>query len=158
MLTCVLPVDNSMPLSMSRLTMTHSSSDKIVLTSGICLYVRSILVLQVRHQFANPRMCRYRSKRMIYLFQLLNGYRVHRWRRQKKSWAFFNRWNTKVLASHLTREDAWEAERRMPPEEVYARDALLIIGNRRPSRILAPYSRLAELEELVRSWVSPKAY
>jgi Nucleoside 2-deoxyribosyltransferase len=27
-----------------------------------------------------------------------------------------------VLTSHLLREDAWEADRRMPPEEVFARD------------------------------------
>lgn len=110
-----------------------------------------------------------------------------------------------VLTSHLTRDDAWEADRRMPPEEVFARDmtwlaqcdifiaevsgssfgvgfetgyllgatpkktilfyeraverkiSLLIIGNRHPNCILAPYSRLDELNELVRSWVPPSA-
>ena len=109
-----------------------------------------------------------------------------------------------VLTSHLLREDAWEADRRIPPEEVFARDmrwlaqcdiliaevsgssfglgfktgyllgatpkktilfyeraverkiSLLIVGNTHPNCILAPYSRLDELEELVRTCASPQ--
>src|ERR1700731_4800889 len=68
-----------------------------------------------------------------------------------------------VLTSHLLREDAWEADRRMPPQEVFARDMrwlaqcdIFIVGNTHPNCILVPYSRLDELEELVRSWVSPQ--
>ena len=109
-----------------------------------------------------------------------------------------------VLTSHLLQDDAWEADRRMPPQEVFARDmrwlaqcdlfiaevsgssfglgfetgyllgatpkktilfyeraaeckvSLLIVGNTHPNCILVPYSRLDELEELVRSSVSPQ--
>lgn len=108
-----------------------------------------------------------------------------------------------VLTSHLLREDAWEADRRMPTQNVFARDmswlaqcdvfvaevsgssfglgfetgyllgatpkktilfyaravehkiSLLIVGNTLPNCILVPYSRLEELDELVRKWVSP---
>ena len=104
-----------------------------------------------------------------------------------------------VLTSHLLREDAWQADRRLPPQEVFARDmrwlgqcdlfiaevsgssfglgfetgyllgatpkktilfyeragetkiSLLIVGNTHPNCILVPYSRLDELEELVRA-------
>jgi len=107
-----------------------------------------------------------------------------------------------VLTSHLLREDAWEGDRRLPPQEVFARDmrwlaqcdifiaevsgssfglgfetgyllgatpkktilfyeravermiSLLIVGNTHSNCILAPYSRLDELEELVRTCVS----
>ena len=107
-----------------------------------------------------------------------------------------------VLTSHLLREDAWEVDRRLPPQEVFARDmrwlaqcdifiaevsgssfglgfetgyllgatpkktilfyeraverviSLLIVGNTYPNCILAPYSQLDELEELVRTCVS----
>ena len=109
-----------------------------------------------------------------------------------------------VLTSHLLREDAWEGDRRLPPQEVFARDmrwlaqcdifiaevsgssfglgfetgyllgatpkktilfyeraverkiSLLIVGNTHPNCILAPYSRLDELEELVRTCVPPQ--
>ena len=109
-----------------------------------------------------------------------------------------------VLTGHLLREDAWEADRRVPPQEIFARDmrwlaqcdifiaevsgssfglgfetgyllgatakktilfyeraverkiSLLIVGNTHPNCILAPYSRLDELEELVRTCVSPQ--
>ena len=107
-----------------------------------------------------------------------------------------------VLTSPLLREDAWEGDRRLPPQEVFARDmrwlahcdifiaevsgssfglgfetgyllgatrkktilfyeravermiSLLIVGNTHSNCILAPYSRLDELEELVRTCVS----
>ena len=107
-----------------------------------------------------------------------------------------------VLTSHLLREDAWEGDRRLPPQEVFARDmrwlaqcdifiaevsgssfglgfetgyllgatqkktilfyeraaepkiSLLIVGNTHPNCVLAPYSRLDELEELVQTCVS----
>ena len=107
-----------------------------------------------------------------------------------------------VLTGHLLREDAWEGDRRLPPQEVFARDmrwlaqcdifiaevsgssfglgfetgyllgatpkktilfyeravermiSLLIVGNTHSNCILAPYSRLDELEELVRTCVS----
>jgi hypothetical protein len=109
-----------------------------------------------------------------------------------------------VLTSHLLREDAWEMDRTLPPQEVFARDmrwlgqcdiflaevsgssfglgfetgyllaatpkktilfyeraverkiSLLIVGNTHPNCVLAPYSRLDELEELVRTCVSPE--
>ena len=109
-----------------------------------------------------------------------------------------------VLTAHLLGEDAWEADRRLPPQKVFARDmkwlaqcdifiaevsgssfglgfetgyllgatpkktilfyeraaeckiSLLIVGNTHPNCILVPYSRLDELEELVRSSVSPQ--
>ena len=111
-----------------------------------------------------------------------------------------------VLTSHLLREDAWEGDRRLPPQEVFARDmrwlaqcdifiaevsgssfglgfetgyllgatpkktilfyeraverkiSLLIVGNTHPNCILAPYSRLDELEELVQTCVSNRRY
>ena len=107
-----------------------------------------------------------------------------------------------VLTGHLLREDAWEGDRHLPPQEVFARDmrwlaqcdifiaevsgssfglgfetgyllgatpkktilfyeravermiSLLIVGNTHSNCILAPYSRLDELEELVRTCVS----
>jgi 2'-deoxynucleoside 5'-phosphate N-hydrolase len=106
-----------------------------------------------------------------------------------------------VLTSHLLREDAWEADRRVPPQQIFARDmrwlaqcdifigevsgssfglgfetgyllgatakktilfyeraaqdkiSLLIVGNTHPNCSLVPYSRLDELDELVRSRV-----
>ncbi|MGB7848949.1 MAG: nucleoside 2-deoxyribosyltransferase [Candidatus Acidiferrum sp.] len=106
-----------------------------------------------------------------------------------------------VLTSHLVREDAWEADRSVAPQEIFARDmkwldqcdlfvaevsgssfglgfetgyllgattkrtillyqreaergiSLLITGNTHPNCILIPYSRLDELEELVRKAV-----
>ena len=111
-----------------------------------------------------------------------------------------------VLTSHLLREDAWEGDRRLPPQEVFARDmrwlaqcdifiaevsgssfglgfetgyllgatpkktilfyeravermiSLLIVGNTHSNCILAPYSRLDELEELVQTCVSNRRY
>jgi 2'-deoxynucleoside 5'-phosphate N-hydrolase len=108
-----------------------------------------------------------------------------------------------VLTNHLLREDAWEADRRVPPQEIFARDmrwladcdifiaevsgssfglgfetgyllgatpkktvlfydrtleskiSLLIVGNTLPNCILVPYSHVDELEDLVRSCVSP---
>ena len=104
----------------------------------------------------------------------------------------------KVLTSHLVREDAWDADRRVAPQEIFARDmawlaqcdlfvaevsgssfglgfetgyllgatqkktilfyeqgaerriSLLIVGNTHANCILMPYSRLDELEDLVR--------
>jgi 2'-deoxynucleoside 5'-phosphate N-hydrolase len=109
-----------------------------------------------------------------------------------------------VLTKHLLCEDAWEADRRLPPEQIFARDmgwlaqcdifvaevsgssfglgfetgyllgatrkktilfyqrtverkiSLLIVGNTHPNCVSAPYSRLDELEELVRTCVSPE--
>jgi|ERR1700757_2609108 hypothetical protein len=109
-----------------------------------------------------------------------------------------------VLTSHLLREDAWQADRRLPPQEVFARDmrwlaqcdlfiaevsgssfglgfetgyllgatpkktilfyeravepkiSLLIVGNTHPNCMLVPYAGLDELEELVRTYVSPQ--
>jgi nucleoside 2-deoxyribosyltransferase len=109
----------------------------------------------------------------------------------------------KVLTNHLLQEDAWEADRRVPPQEIFARDmrwlaecdifvaevsgssfglgfetgyllgatpkktilfyeraverkiSLLIAGNTLPNCILVPYSQLDELDDLVRSCVSP---
>ena len=106
-----------------------------------------------------------------------------------------------VLTSHLVSEDAWEADRRVAPQEIFARDmnclaqcdlfiaevtgssfglgfetgyllgatakktilfferdakhriSLLITGNTHPNCILMQYSRLEELDELVRSCV-----
>jgi hypothetical protein len=108
-----------------------------------------------------------------------------------------------VLTSHLCQDDAWEADRRMAPHEVFARDmkwlaecdlflaevsgssfglgfetgyllgatskktslfydrdaeqriSLLITENTHPNCIQVPYTRLDELEELVRKWLSP---
>jgi hypothetical protein len=108
-----------------------------------------------------------------------------------------------VLTSHLVGEDAWEADRSVSPQEIFARDmnwlaqcdvfvaevtgssfglgfetgyllgattkktvlfferdaehriSLLITGNTHPNCVLAPYSRLGELEELVQRCVSP---
>jgi 2'-deoxynucleoside 5'-phosphate N-hydrolase len=108
-----------------------------------------------------------------------------------------------VLTGHLLREDAWESDRRVPPQEIFTRDmrwlaecdifiaevsgssfglgfetgyllgatpkktilfyeraveskiSLLIVGNTLPNCILVPYSQLDELEDLVRSCVSP---
>jgi nucleoside 2-deoxyribosyltransferase len=108
-----------------------------------------------------------------------------------------------VLTRHLVQEDAWEADRRVAPHEVFARDmkwlaecdlflaevsgssfglgfetgyllgatskktilfydrdaeqriSLLITGNTHPNCIQVPYTRLDELEELVRKWLSP---
>lgn len=108
-----------------------------------------------------------------------------------------------VLTRHLVQEDAWEADRRVAPHEVFARDmkwlaecdlflaevsgssfglgfetgyllgatskktilfydrdaeqriSLLITGNTHPNCIQVPYTRLGELEELVRKWLSP---
>jgi 2'-deoxynucleoside 5'-phosphate N-hydrolase len=107
-----------------------------------------------------------------------------------------------VLTSHLLQDDVWELDRRVPPQEIFARDikwltqcdvfiaevsgssfglgfetgyllggtpkktvlfyeraaeqriSLLIVGNTLPNCILVPYSRLEELEELVRSRVA----
>ena len=106
-----------------------------------------------------------------------------------------------VLTTHLLRDDAWDADRRVPPEEIFARDmkwladcdifvaevsgssfglgfetgyllgatakktilfyergaehriSVLITGNTHPNCILVPYSRLDELEDLVRARV-----
>lgn len=106
-----------------------------------------------------------------------------------------------VLTSHLIREDAWDADRSVPPREVFARDmkwldqcelfvaevsgssfglgfetgyllgattkrtvllydresergiSLLITGNTHPNCVVIPYSRLDELEQLVRKAV-----
>jgi 2'-deoxynucleoside 5'-phosphate N-hydrolase len=103
-----------------------------------------------------------------------------------------------VLTSHLVEEDAWEADRRMPPQKIFARDmkwlaecdlfvaevsgssfgvgfetgyllggttkrtillyqreleptiSLLITGNTLPNCVVVPYSRVEELEDLVR--------
>jgi hypothetical protein len=112
-----------------------------------------------------------------------------------------------VLTSHLLREDAWEMDRRVPPQQIFARDmrwltecdifiaevsgssfglgfetgyllgatakktvlfyelaaadkiSLLIVGNTHPNCCLVPYSRLDELEDLVRRRVfSPEAF
>ena len=108
-----------------------------------------------------------------------------------------------VLTKHLVQENAWEADRRVVPQEIFARDmnwlaecdlflaevsgssfglgfetgyllgatekktilfyersveqkiSLLITGNTHRNCILVPYSRLDELEELIRKWVSP---
>jgi 2'-deoxynucleoside 5'-phosphate N-hydrolase len=108
-----------------------------------------------------------------------------------------------VLTKHLVQENAWEADRRVAPQEIFARDmnwlaecdlflaevsgssfglgfetgyllgatekktilfyersaeqkiSLLITGNTHRNCILVPYSRLDELEELIRKWVSP---
>jgi 2'-deoxynucleoside 5'-phosphate N-hydrolase len=108
----------------------------------------------------------------------------------------------KVLTSHLVSHDAWEADRRVAPQKIFARDmnwlaqcdlfvaevtgssfglgfetgyllgatakktilfferdgehkiSLLIAGNTHPNCVLAPYSHLGELEELVRRHVS----
>jgi hypothetical protein len=109
-----------------------------------------------------------------------------------------------VLTGRLLREDAWQADRRLPPQEVFARDmrwlaqcdlfiaevsgssfglgfetgyllgatpkktilfyeravapkiSLLIVGNTHPNCMLVPYAGLDELEELVRTYVSPQ--
>jgi 2'-deoxynucleoside 5'-phosphate N-hydrolase len=109
-----------------------------------------------------------------------------------------------VLTSHLVNDDAWEADRRMAPQKIFARDmnwlaqcdlfvaevsgssfglgfetgyllgatakktilffkrdaerriSLLITGNTHPNCVLAPYSNLGELEELVRKRVSAR--
>jgi 2'-deoxynucleoside 5'-phosphate N-hydrolase len=106
-----------------------------------------------------------------------------------------------VLTSYLVREDAWEADRSVAPQEIFARDmkwleqcdlfvaevsgssfglgfetglllgatkkrtillyqrkaepgiSLLITGNTHPNCLLVPYSRLDQLEELVRKVV-----
>ena len=106
-----------------------------------------------------------------------------------------------VLTRHLLAEDAWEADRRLPPQDIFARDmawlsqcdiflaevsgssfglgfetgyllgattkktvlfyefaaqhriSLLIVGNTHPNCVLVPYSRLDELEDLVRTRV-----
>src|SRR6516165_7242642 len=106
-----------------------------------------------------------------------------------------------VLTSHLVREDAWEADRSVAPQEIFARDmkwleqgdlfvaevsgssfglgfetgyllgattkrtillyqretesqiSLLITGNTHPNCVLIPYSKLEELEVLVRKAV-----
>jgi hypothetical protein len=111
-----------------------------------------------------------------------------------------------VLTSHLVQEDAWQADRRVAPQEIFARDmkwlaecdffiaevsgssfglgfetgyllgattkktilfferdaehriSLLITGNTYPGCILVPYSRLEELEELVRRRVSDAGF
>ena len=108
-----------------------------------------------------------------------------------------------VLTTHLLRDDAWDADRRVPPEGIFARDmkwlaecdifvaevsgssfglgfetgyllgattkktvlfydravqdrlSLLIVGNTHPNCRLVPYTRLDELEELVRRRVLP---
>jgi nucleoside 2-deoxyribosyltransferase len=108
-----------------------------------------------------------------------------------------------VLTSHVVSEDAWEVDRSVAPQKVFARDmnwlaqcdlfvaevtgssfgvgfetgyllgatatktillferdaehriSLLITGNTHPNCVLAPYSHLGELEELVRRHVSP---
>lgn len=107
-----------------------------------------------------------------------------------------------VLTSHLLQEDAWDADRRVPPQEIFARDmrwlaqcdifiaevsgssfglgfetgyllgatpkktilfyerasepriSLLIVGNTHPNCCLVPYSKLDELEDLVRKRLS----
>jgi len=107
-----------------------------------------------------------------------------------------------VLTSHLVQEDAWDADRRVAPQEIFARDmkwlaecdlfiaevsgssfglgfetgyllgatqkqtvlfyersaehriSLLITGNTHPNCSLVPYSRLDELEGLVRKRLS----
>lgn len=104
-----------------------------------------------------------------------------------------------VLTKHLVEEDAWEADRLVPPQEIFARDmkwlgecdlfvaevsgssfglgfetgyllgattkrtilfyqrelehaiSLLITGNSHPNCVLVPYSRIDELEDLVRT-------
>lgn len=106
-----------------------------------------------------------------------------------------------VLTSHLVQEDAWDADRRVAPQQIFERDmkwlaecdlfiaevsgssfglgfetgyllgatakktilfyergaehriSLLITGNTHPNCILVPYSRLDELEDLVRARV-----
>ena len=106
-----------------------------------------------------------------------------------------------VLTSHLVRQDAWEADRSVAPQEIFARDmkwleqcdlfvaevsgssfglgfetgyllgattkrtillyqreaertiSLLITGNTHPNCLLIPYSKLEELEVLVRKAV-----
>jgi hypothetical protein len=106
-----------------------------------------------------------------------------------------------VLTSHLVREDVWEADRSVAPQEIFARDikwldqcdlfvaevsgssfglgfetgyllgatkkrtillyqretesqiSLLITGNTHPNCVLIPYSKLEELEVLVRKAV-----
>jgi 2'-deoxynucleoside 5'-phosphate N-hydrolase len=106
-----------------------------------------------------------------------------------------------VLTSHLVRDDAWEADRSVAPQKIFARDmawlaqcelfvaevtgssfglgfetgyrrgattkktilfferdaahriSLLITGNTHANCVLAPYSHLGELEELVRRHV-----
>ena len=106
-----------------------------------------------------------------------------------------------VLTSHLVRQDAWEADRSVAPQEIFARDikwldqcdlfvaevsgssfglgfetgyllgatkkrtillyqretesqiSLLITGNTHPNCVLIPYSKLEELEVLVRKAV-----
>jgi 2'-deoxynucleoside 5'-phosphate N-hydrolase len=108
-----------------------------------------------------------------------------------------------VLTSHLVSDDAWEADRSVAPQKIFARDmnwlaqcdlfvaevtgssfglgfetgyllgatakntilffergaehriSLLITGNTHPNCVLAPYSHLEELEELIRRYVSP---
>jgi 2'-deoxynucleoside 5'-phosphate N-hydrolase len=110
-----------------------------------------------------------------------------------------------VLTSHLVSDDAWEADRSVAPQKIFARDmtwlaqcdvfvakvtgssfglgfetgyllgatdkkailffersaehriSLLITGNTHPNCILAPYSHLGELEELIRRHVSAAA-
>jgi 2'-deoxynucleoside 5'-phosphate N-hydrolase len=110
-----------------------------------------------------------------------------------------------VLTSHLVSDDAWEADRSVAPQKIFARDmnwlaqcdlfvaevtgssfglgfetgyllgatakktillferdaehriSLLITGNTHPNCVLVPYSRLEEVEELVRMHVSPPA-
>src|ERR1700746_168322 len=111
-----------------------------------------------------------------------------------------------VLTSHLVQEDAWEADRCVAPQEIFARDlkwlaecdffiaevsgssfgvgfetgyllgattkktilfferdaehriSLLITGNAHPNCVLAPYSHLGELEELVRRHVADAGF
>jgi hypothetical protein len=106
-----------------------------------------------------------------------------------------------ILTTHLVREDAWDADRCVPPQAIFARDmkwlaecdifvaevsgssfgvgfetgyllgattkttvlfydravqnrlSLLIVGNSHPNCRLVPYTRLDELEELVRRHV-----
>jgi 2'-deoxynucleoside 5'-phosphate N-hydrolase len=108
-----------------------------------------------------------------------------------------------VLTSHLVNDDAWEADRSVAPQKIFARDmnwlgqcdlfvaevtgssfglgfetgyllgatakktvlffeggaehriSLLITGNTHPNCVLAPYSHLEELEQLVRRHVPP---
>lgn len=107
-----------------------------------------------------------------------------------------------VLTGHLVQEDAWEADRRVPPSDIFARDmqwlaacdlfvaevsgssfglgfetgyllgatqkktilfyhraverkiSLLITGNTHPNCTLVPYSRLEDLEDLVRQRIA----
>lgn len=108
-----------------------------------------------------------------------------------------------VLTSHLLEEDAWAMDRRVPPQQIFARDmkwlaecdifiaevsgssfglgfetgyllgatakktvlfyeqaaaekiSLLIVGNTHPNCSLVPYSRIDELEDLIRKRAFP---